>query len=1019
MTFDEVLSQVQELLQREKRISYRGLKRRFGLDDEYLEDLKEELIGAKRLAIDEDGRFLVWRRTPWPVSAPSSMLAPLPPAPPAVELLTLEPERRQLTVEFIDLVGSTALSQQLDPEELRAVIQAYRETCASIIRRFEGHLAKYIGDGLLVYFTYPVAHEDDAQRAVRAGLDIVTALPQLNVRLQSTLQAPGCAPLQVRIGIHTGLVVAGEMGVGDQPEPLAIVGETPNIAARLQEKAPPNSVVISPTTHRLVSGLFECEGLGPQMLKGISTPMVAYRVVRGSAAQSRFEVAVRTGLTPLVGREEELALLQRRWEQARAGAGQALLLSGEPGIGKSRLMQTLKEQVLVEGAIQIEFRCSPYHQNSALYPIVDNLQRLLQFSREDAPAVKLEKLQHTLSPYRFLQAGTVPLLASLLSLPQPHGAPPLMLSPQKQKQKTHEAIVAWLVEEGENAPVYCTWEDLHWADPSTLDVLTLFLDQVPSTRLLTVLTFRPEFLSPWGNRSHLSQVMLSRLGRAQIEVMVGRVTGGKTLPPEVVQQIVAKTDGVPLFVEELTKMVVELELLTAVNDHYELTGTLPPLAIPATLQDSLMARLDRLSTAKELAQLGATVGREFSYELLHAVSPLAEERLQGELRQLVEKELVYQRGVPPRAQYRFKHALIQDTAYQALLKSTRRQYHQRIAQVLEEKFPENRETQPELLAHHCTEAGLIAQALPYWQQAGQRAAQRSANTEAISHFTKGLALLKTLPDTPERAQQEFGLQVALGAPLIATKGHTVPEVGKIYNRALELCRQVGESPQLFLVLIGLWRFHWVRAELQTARELGEQLLRLAQSMRDPALLLEAHYMLGNTLLILGELASAQEHFEQGITLYDPRQHRSHAFLYGLDPGVGCQSYAAGTLHLLGYPDQALQRIAAALALAQELSHPFSLAVALLWAGTLHQFRREAQLARERAEAVISLSTEQGFTDFLVQGTILQGWALAEEGQKETGITQMHHWLTIWHAMGTELFRPLYFASLAEAYGQGG
>jgi predicted ATPase/class 3 adenylate cyclase len=1019
MTFDEVLSQVQELLQREKRISYGGLKRRFGLDEEYLEDLKDELIGAKRLATDEDGRFLVWRGILGPVSAPSRMLSASPPASPAVELRTLEAERRQLTVEFIDLVGSTMLSQQLDPEELLAVIQAYRETCASVIRRFEGHLAKYIGDGLLVYFTYPVAHEDDAQRAVRAGLDIVAALPELNVRLQSTLLTHGCAPLQVRIGIHTGLVVAGEMGVGDQPEPLAIVGETPNIAARLQEKATPNSVVISSATHRLVSGLFEYEWLGPQILKGISTPMVVCRVVRESPAQSRFEVAVRTGLTPLVGREEELALLQRRWEQAKAGAGQALLLSGEPGIGKSRLAQTLKERVDAEGATKIEFRCSPYHQNSALYPIIDNLQRLLQFSRADAPAVKLEKLQLTLSPYRFLQADTVPLLASLLSLPHPESAPPLTLSPQKQKQKTHEAVVAWLMEEAENAPVYCAWEDLHWADPSTLDVLTLFLDQVPATRLLAVLTFRPEFLSPWENRSHLSRVMLSRLGRPQVEVMVERVTGGKTLPPEVVQQIVAKTDGVPLFVEELTKMVVELGLLTAVNNHYELNGTLPPLAIPATLQDSLMARLDRLSTARELAQLGATLGREFSYELLHAVSPLSEERLQQGLGQLVEKELVYQRGVPPRAQYRFKHALIQDTAYQALLKSTRRQYHQRIAQVLEEKFPEITETEPELLAHHCTEAGLIEQALLCWQQAGQRAAQRSANAEAVGHFTKGLALLKTLPDTPERAQQELGLQVALGGPLIATKGHTVPEVGRVYGRARELCHQVGESPQLFPVVIGLWRFHWVRAELETARELAEQLLRLAQSLQDPALLLEAHYMLGNTLLILGELVSAQEHFEQGITLYNPQQHRSHAFLYGLDPGVGCQSYSAGTLHLLGYPDQALQRIAAALALAQELSHPFSLAVALLWAGTLHQFRREAQLAQERAEAVITLSTEQGFSDFLVQGTILKGWALAEQGETETGITQMHHWLTIWHAMGAELFRSLYFASLADAYGQGG
>src|SRR5712692_4392435 len=515
--------------------------------------------------------------------------------------------------------------------------------CAEQIRRFEGYLARYVGDGLLVYFGYPQAHEDDAQRAIRAGLGIVAALPALNSQLQQTVKVLGDFPLQVHIGIHTGLVVVGDMGGGGYRDPLAIVGETPNIAARVQGIAEPNTVEISEATARLVQGLFECQARGPQALKGVSTPVPVYRVLQESEAQSRFEAAVSTGLTPLVGREEELGLLQRRWAQAKDGAGQVVLLSGEPGIGKSRLVQTLKEQASIEGTTRIEFRCSPYHQNSALYPLIDHLQRLLQFAREDVPATKLEKLQHMLSHYHFPQADTVPLWAALLSLPHPEGAPPIMLSPQKQKQKTQEALVAWIVEEADKAPVYCAWEDLHWADPSTLEVLTLFLDQVPTARLLAVLTFRPDFTPPWGPRSYLSHLTLSRLGRPQVEAMVGKVTGGKTLPLEVLHQIVSKTDGVPLFVEELTKMVLESGLLTVADDHYELTGPLPPLAIPSTLQDSLMARLDRLATTRDIAQLGATIGREFSYELLQAVSSLAEEALQYGLKQLVAAELVYQR----------------------------------------------------------------------------------------------------------------------------------------------------------------------------------------------------------------------------------------------------------------------------------------------------------------------------------------------------------------------------------------
>jgi class 3 adenylate cyclase/tetratricopeptide (TPR) repeat protein len=917
-----------------------------------------------------------------------------------------EAERRQLTVMFCDLVGSTSLSQQLDPEELRTVILAYQEACARAIRRCGGYLARYVGDGLLVYFGYPQAHEDDAQRAIRAGLGIVAALPELNTQLQQTVKGLRDFPLQVRIGMHTGLVVVGDMGGGGYRDPQAVVGETPNIAARVQGIAEANTVVISEATYRLVRGLFEYQDCGPQALKGVAAPVPVYRVLRESGAQSRFEVALSTGLTPLIGREHEVGLLQERWRRAKQGAGQAALLSGEPGIGKSRLVQTLKEQVISEGATRIEFRCSAYHQNSAFYPIIEHLQRFLQFAPHDPPQEKLSKLQQTLRSYRFPQADTLPLLAALLSLPPPDGSPPLTFSPQKQKQKTQEALVAWIVEEAERAPVFCAWEDLHWADPSTLEILTLFLDQVPAARLLAVLTFRPEFMPPWGNRSHISQLTLSRLDRPQVETMVEKITDGKALPPEVAQQIAGKTDGVPLFVEELTRMVLESGLLTAIDNHYELTGPLPLLAIPSTLQDSLMARLDRLAPVREIAQLGATIGREFSYELLQAVSPLDEATLQRGLKQLVEAELAYQRGLGPQAHYLFKHALIQDTAYQSLLKSARQQYHRQIAQVLVDRFPETVETQPELVAQHFTEAGLIEQAIPYWQKAGEQATQRSAYVEAMAHLATGLELLKTLPDTPERAQQELTLQLALGAALFAVKGYAAPEVEKTYTRARELC-QLGETPQLVPVLQKLVVFYFNRGEIRTAHELAEQAMHLAQSIQDPYLLSVAHDALGWTLYLLGELTSARPHLEQALALYNPQQP-PHPTIDTFDPRMECLSVASWTLWTLGYPDQALKRSDEALTLAAELSRPFALAHTLGFAAMFHLLRREAQLARERAEAVITLSTEQGFPYWLGWGTMVRGWALAEQGQVHEGIAQMR-----------QSQNPFILALLAEACGKVG
>jgi TOMM system kinase/cyclase fusion protein len=925
-----------------------------------------------------------------------------------------EAERRHLTVLFCDVINSTALSVGLDPEAYREVIGAFHAVCAEVIERFDGHIAQYLGDGLLVYFGYPRAHEDDAQRAVRVGLGIVEALGPLRKRLR---QEQGVS-LAVRVGVHTGLVVVGDIGEGARHERLAL-GEAPILAARLQGLAPPDTVLISAATARLVQGWFACEALGEQTLKGFPAPMPVYRVLAESGVQSRLDVAGIDGLTPLVGRDREVELLLERWEHANEGLGQIVLLSGEAGIGKSRLVRTVQDRLAGEPYTRLECRCSPYAQHSALYPVIDLGRRLLQWQRDEAPDVTLGKLEAALAPYDVSLPEVVPLLASLLSLPLSDRYPLPQLTPQRQRQKTLEAILALLLGHAAQQPVLFIVEDLHWIDPSTLELLTLFIDQGPTARILTLFTARPEFHPPWGFRAHVSSLTLDRLLPTQVERMIEGVTGGKRLPVEVRQQVVAKTDGVPLFVEELTKMVIESGLLREQADHYELPSSLPSLAIPTTLQDSLMARLDRLADAKEVAQLGATLGRAFPYELLQAVSPWDEDRLQHALDQLVEAELLYQRGVPPQVTYVFKHTLIQETAYQSLLKSQRQQYHRQTAPILEQHFPEVAETQPELLAHHYTEAGLPAQALPYWQRAGQRAVERSANVEAISHFTNGLELLKTLPEAPERIQQELTLHIAMGSPLLMLKGHTAPEVEQTYARAYELAQQLGETPQRFSVLVGLWRFYLSQARLRSARELAEQCFTLSQGLQDPALLQEAYLVLGSTLFYLGEPVSALTHLEQGIALYDRRQRRPLTFSAGIDPGVACLSWAAWTLWKLGYADRALTTGLQALTLAEELSHPYSLGFALFFTAVLHKRRRDIQLVRERADAAIALASKQGFVRWWAGAMIMRGWTLAEQGAREEGIAEIRQGLDMWRAMGGELGLPHLLSTLAEVYGKGG
>src|SRR5215831_19267806 len=869
--FDAVLAAVTALLRWEGRVTYRLLTLACGLDAALLEAVCRELT-FKQVAHDAHGEGLVWIGAPFaalPPVAPAVQQPALPDAAglPAAQSLASsdhaptpalaldvqddgrvpaparpapEAERRQLTVLFCDLVGSTQLSGQLDLEDLRAVVRAYQEAAAEVIQRYEGHIAQYLGDGLLVYCGYPRAHEDDARRAVHMGLGIVEAMGTLNSRLEAEY---GVA-LAVRLGIHTGPVVVGEMGSGGRHEHLAL-GETPNIAARLEGLAAPNTVVISAVTAQLVQRAFVLEELGIQALKGIAEPMGVWRVVGPLETLREAATPAPEDVRPLVGRGEEVGLIVRRWEQSKAGQGQVVLISGEAGIGKSALVDTLRAQVRREGLTRVAIRCSPYHTHSALYPIIAHVQQALRFERHDTADEKLAKLEQALQTVRLPLHEVVPLLAALLAVSLPDGRYPLLpLTPLQQRQQTYDALVAWMLEEAERQPVLMVWEDLHWADPSTHELLGLFIDQAPTAPILHLLTFRPEFVPPWPPRSHMTPLTLHRMERPQVEALIARLANGKTLPVEVVEHIVSKTDGVPLFIEELTKMLLESTLLRGEADHYALTGPLAAVTIPTTLYDSLMARLDRLPTVREVAQLGAVLGREFSYELLQALMPMEEVTLQHSLTQLVGAELLYQRGRPPRARYIFKHALIQDAAYASLLKSTRQQYHQQIAQLLEARFPETVAAEPELLAHHYTEAGCHAQAVSYWQQAGSRAFRCFAYVEAIAHVQHGLALLTVLPDTLQRIQHEFDLLITLGPALLATKGYAAPEVGQAYTRARELCQQVGETPEHFPVLWNLWLFYIARSEHQTAMELSEQCLQLAQRVQDTALLLGAHLALG-------------------------------------------------------------------------------------------------------------------------------------------------------------------------------
>jgi class 3 adenylate cyclase/predicted ATPase len=930
-------------------------------------------------------------------AAPSP--APAPAAPPGSRSAPTAAERRQLTVMFCDLVGSTALSTQLDPEDLREVIAAYHKRAAEVVTRFNGYVAKYMGDGVLVYFGYPEAHEADAENAVRAGLALVDAITAL---FKEGLH-------QVRIGIATGLVVVGELVGAGEAQERNVVGETPNLAARLQSYAAPNTVIIAGTTRRLAGELFEYENIEPTALKGFQDPVAAFRVVRERSIASRFEALRAASLTPLVGREEEMELLTRRWEQIKTGEGRVVLLAGEAGIGKSRLIAALEERLKEEAHACLHYFCQPHHQSSALQPVVTHLQHVAGFTENDTAAEKWQKLEAFLPKDDAASSDIAPLFAELLGFAD--GPVTGTAEPQRRRRRLLETLIAQLENLAKRGPVLMLFEDAHWADPTSTELLTLTIDRLENLPVLLVITFRPDYQPPWARPSYVTMVTLNRLSQRERERLVAHVTGGIALPPALLDQIVARTDGVPLFVEELTKSLLESQQLRQSGGAYVLDQPAQPLAIPTTLQDSLMARVDRLGSAREVLQIGAAIGREFPYDILAAVAGMPDAVLQDALTRLTEAELVFARGAPPNASYTFKHALVQDTSYSTMLRARRQQLHLAIALVLEKRAPEIVNTTPEVLAQHFEQAGQNEKAVAYYMKAADRDLRRFAMTEAVAHYSTALRLVQALPQSRQRDEIELGVRLGFGLAKMIALGPTSKEVAEHYGRALALTDTLQERRrERFLATWGVWFNASVGGRLE-APAMADQLVAVARELNNPDLLLEAYHAKVPMLLREADFAGLNDAAEQVIKLYDRERHRDHSYFFGgHDSRMCARSFYAQSLLAQGLFDRADATARKSIADARELGHILSLAHSLQRGGMTMMLLQDYETGRAIADELYTLSERNKFGWQLADAIFFRGWLAALSGDVSAGLEQMRHGVNQPFNPG---FRMHYLLQLAE------
>jgi class 3 adenylate cyclase/predicted ATPase len=936
---------------------------------------------------------------------------PVAVAAPAAPLQVDTAERRQVTVMFSDLVGSTALSARMDPEDLRDVISAYQKCVAETVHRFDGFVARYMGDGVLVYFGYPQAHEDDAERAVRAGLELITAVTALKSR----------ASLQTRVGIATGLVVVGDLiGSGDTQE-RSMVGGTPNLAARLQGIAGPNMVVICDSTRKLLGNLFELEHLGPKDLKGISGPARAWAALRATSVASRFEALHATGMTALVGREEESELLLRRWLRAKSGEGQVVLLSGEAGIGKSRLTAALLEGVTAEPHTRLRYFCSPQHTDSAFYPIIGQMERAAGLVPDDTPQARLDKLDAMLARTS-TSAGDAALITEMLSLPNDGRYPAVQLTPEQRRQRTLDALISQLQALTRSSPVLMTFEDAHWSDPTSLEAFGRSVDGIATLRVMLIVTFRPEFDPPWIGRPHVTALTINRLAQREAGTIIDHLVGSHALPASIRQDIIDRTDGIPLFVEEMTKAVLEAESEDAV-ERIAAAVPLPALAVPASLHASLMARLDRLGAAKEVAQIGAAIGRTFSHSLLAAVANQPEVELESAIDRLIAAGLLFRQGVPPHATYLFKHALVRDTAYGTLLRRPRAALHARIADTLESQLPDVAERQPELLARHCTEAGLIDKAAALWGKAGQRSLERSALIEAAEQLTRALAQIAILPGTPALRREQIKLQVALITPLMHVKGYAASETKAAAERARVLIEQaetLGESPEdpllLFSVLHSFWTANFVAFNGDALRELAGQFLTLAEKQKATVPVMIGHRIMGS-VLHTGAFAEGRAHLDRAIALYDPAKHRLLATRFGQDVRVAALSYRSWALWLLGYPEAALSDTSQALKDARSIGQAATLMYALVHAWFTHIQCGNYAVANAEADELVSLAEEKGALFWKALGMSVRGCLLVLTGKAKDAVQLITSGMTALRSTESTLWMPLHLPYLARAYAE--